>query len=308
LRFTKGDIVVQVPGKLPFFDFTHKHALLRETPPNMPLIQSLFVDPVEKGINEFLATQQASSDPASATSGESGPRMHPRAAAAYSAETGRIVDPEFFLDLVRQLADYGLNMGNVAQKTRHLIWEIPFENLRNAMTTSRAEDSAPGAPFVIETAAILDLVRRKLELVGPESWTADRLREVLKGEVEPEVSAALALEGVRDPEPRNSQDQPPVRSIHTPLRRALLGNDSGPKNVDVMVFLGREESLKRLKTAADMARKLAYQPDWEPEKGFTWKKMEPPSGTRPRAPPSLGLDTLDEGGERRSKVIRRIPK
>jgi glutamyl-tRNA synthetase len=56
------------------------------------------------------------------------------------------------------------------------------------------------------------------------------------------------------------------------MRWALMGSDPAPPNKQVMEFLGKEECLKRIRVAANVARKAANRPDWQPE-GFDWVEV-----------------------------------
>ncbi|OIW33632.1 hypothetical protein CONLIGDRAFT_186026 [Coniochaeta ligniaria NRRL 30616] len=293
LRFTKGDIMVKLPGKLDHFDFFHKRRLLEEEPPNMALLQEYVLAPLEESIDKFLSRQISEKEPATGESTE--PQMIPRAAAAYSTDTGKIVQPDFFLNLLR-LQTNRTKKNNTVQDVplhrRHLIWQVPEPFLVRALRKPRLLDAVLGTKTTAEVGSdtlpprplatrgyslisqALDHVTRELEKVPPESWTRDNIPWSVEKGTELWALLSAQLEPNVPPETLDKKTQIAFSEL---VRWALVASDSAPSNKEVMAFLGRDESLKRISTAAGVARKVAEQPEWQPE-GFDWTEAAPTKG------------------------------
>lgn len=281
--------MVKLPGKLDHFDFIHKKRLLEEQPPNMPLLQQYVLAPLEEGIDKFLSQQQSAHELATGNKSEL-PQLVPRAAAAYSTSARKIVQPDFFLSLLRiqtnRAKKHNNSPADVPLHRRHLIWRVPERCLLRQLRRPRLLDAVLGTKTAAASDAssphplaargyllisqALDLVRRELETVPPEAWTGDALP--LAAEKGTELWALLSaqLEGNVPPE---SVDKKTEIAFSELVRWALVASDSAPPNREVMEFLGREESLERIGTAAEVARRAAEEPDWQPE-GFDWSEAK----------------------------------
>lgn len=284
LRFTKGDIMVKLPGKLTHFDFAHKRRLLEEEPPDMPLLQEYVLAELEEGMGRYLSQQRSAYKHATAQDGE--PHMTARAAAAYSPETGKIVKPGFFLDLLRIQTGKQKRtkpMSDIPSYRRHLIWQVPEPYLARTLRKRSPLDSVLGPKAAADGAAslrlpdtrsygliskALDLVSRDLEKIPAESWTRDHINPVAEKGTELWALLSAQLEAGAPPGTVEKRMEVAMPEI---MRWALAGSDSAPSNKVLMEFLGREESLTRIRTAAGVAQKAAEQPDWQPE-GFCWSE------------------------------------
>lgn len=298
--------MVQMPGKLPYFDFAHRRRLFEEDPPNMPLLQEYVFNQLEKSIAKHRSQQISAYAQKSGKTHEGGPQLVPVAAAAYSVETGKIIQPEFFLKLLRMLSTKNDGtMSMVPYHARHLIWEIPepflIERMHKSISSFVQVTGDPG----LEKTALIDTAERyalaaqalenayhDLEKVGRKSWRSENL------------SPPAAVE-----EAAGSKLHARLAQL---LRWALVASDPAPPNKEVMEFLGRDETLKRIKTAASVARRAAQEPDWQPE-GFDWVPLvrEPPhteglgsgrsesapEGKKQRKKPGEGRKALKKAGE-----------
>jgi glutamyl-tRNA synthetase len=280
--------MVKLPGKLDYFDFVHKKRLLEEEPPNMPLLQEYVLAQLEESMDRYLSQQQSAYKQSSGENGE--PHMIPHAAAAYSTETRKIVKPEFFLDLLRLQTNRtkkNNSVSDVPAYRRHLIWQVPEPCLFRYLRKRRLLDAVLGTKTTAEVASdtsphplaargyalisqVLDQMIQELEKVPPESWTKDNIP--LSAEKGTELWALLSAQ-LEPNVPPGTVDKKIDIAFSELLRWALVASDSAPSNKEVMEFLGREESLKRISTAASVARKVAEQPDWQPE-GFDWAESK----------------------------------
>lgn len=277
--------MVKLPGKLLHLDFAHKRRLLEEEHPNMPLLQEYFLTELEEGTYRYLSQQQAAYK--RATGEKSGPQMTPRAAAAYSTETRKIVEPDFFLDLVRRQTGNlrsSKPMSDVPAYRRHLIWQVPEPYLVRSLRNQRLLDTVLGtkpaaegdtSPHPLATrgygliSRALDIERQWLEKVPPEAWARGELYPVGMGAELRTLLVAQFEEADAVPETFDRKTKVATSNI---LRWALTASDAAPPNLEVMEFLGREESLKRISKAAAVARKVAEEPDWQPD-GFYWSEV-----------------------------------
>lgn len=280
--------MVKLPGKLDHFDFVHKKRLLEEEPPNMPLLQEYLLAPLEESIEGYLSEQQSAYKQVTGENSE--PQMSPRAAAAYSTETRKIVHPDFFLDLLRIQTNRS-KRNNLVQDVplhrRHLIWQVPEACLVRCLRKRRLLDAVLGTKTAAEAAGdqsphphatrgytlisqALDYVSQELEKVPSESWTKDNIPLLVEKGTELWALLRAQLEPTVPPEAVDKKTEIAFSEL---VRWALVASDSAPPNKEVMEFLGREESLKRISTAASVARKAAEQPDWQPE-GFDWSETK----------------------------------
>ena len=285
--------MVQMPGKLPHFDFAHKKALLEEESPNMPLLQEYVFKQLQESIAKYVSQQQSAYTQVSGTSSEAEPKMVPRAAAAYSALSGQIVQPDFFLDLLRmQSKRRNRSMEEVPLLCRHLIWQVPETFLVRRLRQQRLVDDLIGkeaaaahparaCSLILQT---LGHLQQSLENISPESWTRDNFSLSVEKGTELSLPLRAELEGSVSPE---TLDKKVNRAFSELLRWALMASDPGPPNNEVMEFLGREESLKRIRTAAEVAQKAAEQPDWQAQ-GFEWSDLvsESPHANEPGQQPT----------------------
>lgn len=276
--------MVKLPGKLTHFDLAHKRRLLEEEHPNMPLLQEYVLAELEEGMNEYLSQQRSAYK--QATGQDSEPHMTARAAAAYSPETGKIVKPDFFLELLRiqtGKTKRAKPMSDIPSHRRHLIWEVPEPYLARSLrkrspldsllgTKAAAEGDASPHPLATRGYELISkalcLVSRDLEKVPAESWTRDHIRPV--AEKGTELWALLSPQLEAGAPPGTLEKRMDI-AMSEMLRWALVASDSAPANRVLMEFLGREESLRRINKAADVARRAAEQPDWQPE-GFCWSE------------------------------------
>src|SRR5205085_490985 len=116
---------------------------------------------------------------------------------------------------------------------------------------------------------VLDIVAQRLEQYPPDApWTADEIPlsvpevwKLLSERLEP---TATQEEGEVDGPTRATS-----RVFGEILRWALVASDPSPANKMVAEFLGRDETLRRVKTAAEVASQTAEDPLWSPG-GFRW--------------------------------------
>jgi len=92
-----------------------------------------------------------------------------------------------------------------------------------------------------ETVPILKELAKKLEAISPENFDN---REVL----------VATVQEVIDKHPATGSGQPARGLVLWPLRVALSGQQSSPDPIDIMMALGKEESVKRIKAAAEKLR------------------------------------------------------
>lgn len=289
--------MVKLPGKLDHFDFIHKKRLLEEQPPNMPLLQKYVLAPLEESMDAFLSQQTSAHELATGNKSEP-PQLVPRAAAAYSPETRKIVQPDFFLSLLRIQTNRGKKHNNspadVPLQRRHLIWRVPERSLLRQLRRPRLLDAVLGTKTAAASephplaargysliSQALDLVRRELENVPPQAWTRDGLPPTAEKGTELWALLSAQLEG--NGVPPESVDKKTEIAFSELLRWALVASDSAPPNREVMEFLGREESLARIGAAAGVARRAAEEPDWQPE-GFDWSEAKKEEVRKTQAP------------------------
>jgi glutamyl-tRNA synthetase len=279
--------MVKLPGKLTHFDFTHKKRLLEEEPPNMPLLQEYVIKELEEGIANYLSQQQSAYE--EVTGEREGPQMTACAAAAYSPETRKIVEPSFFLDLLKlntAKLKSSQPMAEFPAHSRHLIWQIPEPDLVRSLHKPRllsavlgvkvaaTSDNSPH-PLSIRGYEVmsraLDLVRQWLESLPQEAWAKDDLNLPL--ETGSELRTLLCEQFEQADVLQDTVDKKIQIATSEIMRWALVASDTAPPNKVLMGLLGREESLKRISKAARLAQKAAEEPDWVPE-GFEWTVMQ----------------------------------
>jgi glutamyl-tRNA synthetase len=237
LKFTKGDAMVNLP-KLEYLKEKHNAHLISQEPRDEAQIQNYIVKPLEKALCRF-PTGSKSDSTADALS--STPKMAIRSKAAYEQATGTITDMAYFLEATRFTTLHLWKPTQFTANYRWLLWRPPRsvleDSLQRLVETNSYEGLTIGEVFYNRTEVMM-LICDIMESIPEENWNVDFTGQAIKG-LNTRVKRDKAV---------------PKENIYTPLQWALIASENGPAVWEQMVFLGREETLTRLRRALKVTR------------------------------------------------------
>lgn len=224
----------------------------------MASVYTHFIAPLEATIYDLISGQeQGASDGIAASSPLV---LRPVAAAGHSAEDKKIVNPEF---LVRLLLSHRHSTGTKSDSVskiyltdskrtvsdhKYIIFELPKSILADRIREGVlprywAEGEVQAYSSAYE---FLMTAKRELEGLGEDIWVDDGTNLKTK------LNGILAQSS---PDALHNERQRCSTFFWAVLRWSLLGSESGISDIHAMRLLGREETLKRLETAAEVARR-----------------------------------------------------
>lgn len=147
----------------------------------------------------------------------------------------------------RKTKDGKRNANDLLTTNRYLFWDMPLSVLRKCEPLPKSEfeivPSSEGAP--VGFPEVVDYLEETLSNVGEDEWTNEGLADVL----------SKAAKSVLYHTPQH-EEGPKTGPAYLILRRALCGIDHGPGVAQIMVLLGRAETMKRVRALRDV--------DWAP--------------------------------------------
>lgn len=266
LKFTKGDIMVTMP-KLDFLREKHGAHLVEQEPRDDAKVQEYVTRPLIRAINKFTSHGEvATRENFGLEPDEPLPSMTALTAAAYDQERRTITDPAYFLQAMRFTKSVAWKPKTFLSDYKWLLWQVPEEVL--VRTMREIAKTYKGLTIYMtsyDPVGVLEFIQHRLENIRPGAWTVEDLKAVLKN-LDKGVQRNIEAKG------KANKD-----NIYAPLQWALLAGHNGPAVWEQMVFLGREETTRRIKLATEVARKVALEtptPDEAKETEVTESKDE----------------------------------
>jgi hypothetical protein len=125
---------------------------------------------------------------------------------------------------------------------RYLFWDMPLSVLRRCDPLPNNEfEILPSSGAPVGFPAAVDYLEGTLSKVGEDEWTTDAISEVL----------SKAAKNIFYHTPRD-QEGAKTRPAYLILRRAFCGIDHGPGVAQIMVLLGRAETMTRVRALRDV--------------------------------------------------------
>lgn len=147
----------------------------------------------------------------------------------------------------RKTKDGKRNANDLLTTNRYLFWDMPPSVLWKCEPLPKSEfeivPSMAGAP--VGFPEVVDYLEDTLSNVGEDEWTNEGLADVL----------SKAAKNVLYHTPQH-EEGPRSGPTYLILRRALCSIDHGPGVAQIMVLLGRAETMKRVRALRDV--------DWSP--------------------------------------------
>ncbi|CAK7205731.1 Glutamate--tRNA ligase mitochondrial [Sporothrix eucalyptigena] len=244
IKFTKGDIVVNME-KLAFFNKKHiQKALTNPSQGNNDLIDEYLVGPVLRRAREIEAKRQgwlvnnAQRKPEEtdlvALLGEPVVGLAP-----LDGDQGSSVAAERIRNALRISRNEATTAAKVVDANRYLIWQPSSQRLK-------------------ETS--IDLIPESAEILvdGKRSSAVDALRYLIDhvGQIEDTEWFVASVQPALDELTKRivycEPEKSPTPAGYKFLRWALLGLDNGPQMSNLMEYLGKSETLMRLKLAQEV--------------------------------------------------------
>ncbi|KAL1909750.1 Glutamate--tRNA ligase mitochondrial [Sporothrix stenoceras] len=249
LKFTKGDIIVNAE-KLGFFHKKHiQLALSNPSPENNLTLDQYITDSVLQLVRETEAKRQRllADDLRDNSADENlvsllGEPILPLFQDDNSTDDTRAYDQ--IRAAIRISRNEAVTAPSFAEAIRYLVWQPPAAYLEK---TSRSLSPPPSRIFIDEvpssTADVMGYFIDQLEQVDGKGWDVDTI-QVSLDETAKRV-ASCEVEG------------PPITAGYKFLRWGLLGLNHGPQISHLMDYLGKTETLRRLRLAKTVAESLA---------------------------------------------------
>ncbi|KAK0738464.1 hypothetical protein B0T18DRAFT_335247 [Schizothecium vesticola] len=251
LKFTRGDIKVNF-GKLGFLQEQHM-LRITQSPEEILRHRVLLIEPIDQ---IFCAVQSAveekRNNPTEPVPGvplglDLEDLGAPVAAMATPDSAARAQYIAQVLAIAARDSKHGKRTAEDFLSTnRYLFWDMPLSVLRRCDPLPKHEfEILPSSGVQVGFPAVVDYLEDTLSKVGEDEWTNDGTSEVLS-----KAAKNILYHTLWD------QEGAKMRPAYLVLRRALCGIDHGPGVAQIMVLLGRVETMKRVRALRDV--------DWSP--------------------------------------------
>jgi glutamyl-tRNA synthetase len=139
------------------------------------------------------------------------------------------------------------------------------QNLLTSKPSGHLHHMSKDMSSVVHQDEVLQQVLSNLEIIPPDEWTTDRIREVINAIITEKTNESLKiLEEGHFPDAEKSRKLAAKswsKLVHGYIRWAIAAGVPGPDGTESMAILGREETLSRLRKALRILNK-------EPPKGI----------------------------------------
>ncbi|RYO83071.1 hypothetical protein DL766_004086 [Monosporascus sp. MC13-8B] len=255
LKFTKGDITVN--NKDEFIQKSHMRKMMRDLDPDKFI--HLFLPGLEAGIKR-LENVRASHDPTNGAVSRKGSMMGPLVPMARPALDGdKTVTNEYVRKVLTLDRKSYKSPDTYLWRNLYLLWQVPesvyVESLKEEMSGPRGlfyrkiEDGAAGEPKDTphQLSELVAMLREILLPIDDSDWTNEHIGE----RATPFIKSVFA-----DSKTSSYHDW----GYHL-LRWVLAGLRPGPALLPTMEILGKEETMRRVEQAMDVAKR------WEEAEG-----------------------------------------
>ncbi|OTA60250.1 hypothetical protein K449DRAFT_435338 [Hypoxylon sp. EC38] len=254
LSFTKGDITVN--DKHEFLQKAHVKRITKSLGPEG--ISNIVLPAVEAHVRKYEEQRKSGSASADSIAVELGPVLS-------LAQARPSNDTTISRDHIKKVLEFDVPNYNDAEtfvsRNRYLIWEVPdalyrssFEKELKNIDGIRAfrqkeiiDDAASSSPLESEKIRASDFVatlRDLLQKIGDERWTKDAIEAAIL----PFIKSVYATANSG-----NSESQ--AWGYHL-LRWVIAASKPGPALIPSMALLGKEETMRRIEKAYDIARSM----------------------------------------------------
>ncbi|KAI2639506.1 hypothetical protein GGS26DRAFT_271171 [Hypomontagnella submonticulosa] len=272
LGFTKGDITVNT--KHEFLQKAHVKRLVQSTGPQS--VSNLVIPAVEARVRKYEEQRMAhspsraegtpTSDPITDPAAEFGPVTSP--ARSQPSENGEaVVSTEYLRKLLEADIQNYRDAETFVLRNRYLIWEVPdavyHYSITHEATTPEiftilqepvlpGEEEASPERTRCSVSKLTATLRDLLQSIPDAEWTADNIDRVVKPFLKSVVRVSTKRTDEGDGYREESVDEP--WGYHL-LRWVVTALRPGPALIPSLALLGREESLRRVEKAYEIAKK-----------------------------------------------------
>lgn len=249
MKFTKGDIIVNVE-KLGFFHKKHiQLALSQPSPENNRTVDQYLTEPVLQLVRETeIKRQRLVADDLQEGSADE------NLASFLGQPILPLIPDESHTDnrhthdriraAIRISRNEAITAPSFAEAIRYLVWQPPaayLEKTLHSLLPASARLFIEGKSS--SAAGIMGYLADQLDQIAAREWTVDTIQAALDDTTKRVTYCEL--------------DSSPVTAGYKFLRWSLLGLHSGPQISHLMEYLGRAETSRRLRLAETVAELLA---------------------------------------------------
>ncbi|OAA60516.1 Glutamyl/glutaminyl-tRNA synthetase, class Ib [Niveomyces insectorum RCEF 264] len=242
LKFTKGDIVVNME-KLAYLRKKHVRLAIDRASSNSRPIDEYLTVPMLQTIREVEAARL--SPPSNAGSGDvQRPSASPFALLGDPLVSLREADEEAARNHIRALLGISrsdaVTAAEAVAANRYLIWQLSPQDIRESYAQLGPAARNVYVEEVAQTpAGVMAFLAGQLDSIDDGQWNTANIHTSLGASVKDVTS--------------REEGQPPVSVGYKYLRWALLSLADGPQIGALMEFLGKKETLRRLRMAQSVA-------------------------------------------------------
>ncbi|EPE04274.1 glutamyl-trna synthetase [Ophiostoma piceae UAMH 11346] len=252
LKFTKGDIIVNME-KLAFFHKKHIRLALDDPSPENKIVEDYLTIPVAREaakIESLRAAKVSTAASESATQDETGPSNYVASLGklllqlpslgSSKPDTGSSGAHERIRAMLRISRSEAVAAPGIVEANKFLIWQpadsyiqASYPRLSETLHNVRIEEVPKSIPEV------LDFFIDRFSQIDNGQWTAKTVQQAL------DVTVKLVVD--------QEEGKKPTAAGYKYLRWALLGLDNGPQMHDLVEYLGKSETIRRIQLARSIA-------------------------------------------------------
>lgn len=238
LKFTKGDIIVNAE-KLAFFHKKHIRLALDDPSPDNKIVEEYLTIPVAQE-----ATKVESQRAAGAEEKNDSPINYVASLGDPILQLSSTSDKADLHERIRAMLQISrseaITATSLIEANKFLIWQpsdsyiqASYPRLAEALHDVKIDDVPKTIPEV------LDFFIDRFKQVDDAQWTPEEVHQALDGTVKRVID--------------QEEGKKPTSAGYKYLRWALLGLDNGPQMHDLIEYLGKAETMRRLQLAHSIA-------------------------------------------------------